>query len=142
MADPARDLSPEPAPEAPDEALACERFAPDGTPYPAFAAGPAEIAVHVSGEAERWVLLTVNSGRLEDTVAAVMALRRGRPEATRVAEFVRARLERWPPGPLSGAVASRWAGPLWRLFKLNLVQDLSERRENQGIVRRSGPGSP
>jgi hypothetical protein len=134
MADPARDITPESAASAAGEALACERFAPDGAPYPAYAAGPGEIAVHVPGPPERWVLLTVNSGRLEDTIAAVMALRAQAPSAqasTHVAEFVRARLESWPPGPLAGPVAARWAGPLWRLFKLNLVQDLARPPERE-----------
>ena len=81
------------------------------------------------------MLLTVNSGRLEDTIAAVMALRRAPAPSAQVsadvAEFVRARLERWPPGPLAGPVAARWAGPLWRLFKLNLVQDLARPPEGE-----------
>jgi hypothetical protein len=109
------------------EALACDKIGPDGTPYPAYLSGPAEIAFHVP-EAGRWLLLSVNSGRHEDAVRVVMGLREAqwsrRQAAGQFAEYVKRRLDSWPPVPLTASVAP-WAPTLWRAFKLKLVADLA-----------------
>jgi hypothetical protein len=109
------------------EALACEKIGADGTPYPAYLSGAAEIAIHLP-ETGRWLLLSVNSGRHEDAVRIVMALREAqwsrRRAAGQFAEYVKRRLDSWPPVPLTASVAP-WAPTLWRAFKLKLVADLA-----------------
>ena len=79
------------------ERAVCEPVGPDGTAHVAYLSGPSEIALKKNGG---WILLSVNSGRLEDAVEAVLSLR-ARDEAavqtaSRAAALVQDRLNAWP----------------------------------------------
>jgi len=113
---------------AEDERCVCDRLAPDGSPHVAFLVGPAEIALRLPDRSEGWLLLTVNSGRLEDAVGVVLALRSLEGQSARAAgaaaALVQQRLDGWPPAAMRNHLHG-WPDALWRIFKRNLVADIA-----------------
>jgi hypothetical protein len=115
---------------AEQERVVCDRLAPDGSPYVAFLSGPSEIALRLPGQPGKWILLTVNSGRPEDAIATVLALRVLHDGMSRTAAaaaaLVRQRLDQWPSPPRTGQDAGRWSEALWKVFKFNLAGEVAD----------------